>query len=128
MVIFYIYSNDIRQHQEALESVMCDVIRIATRSGKGNQPLNIKTDVEWPILKLGLQKFWWRFYFSLLLVASLLFRRIFMTSHMTLSSASNIQIFFLSKMTTSTEAQLKKISKITQNSTPSQRYWVFSLL
>ena len=33
---------------EALESVICDVIkirlkrRIATRSGKGNQPLNIK--------------------------------------------------------------------------------------
>ena len=39
---------------------MCDVIkirlkrRIATRSGKGNQPLNIKTDVEWPILNIGL--------------------------------------------------------------------------
>ncbi len=37
---------------EALESVMCDVIkirlkrRIATRSGKGNQPLNIKTALE----------------------------------------------------------------------------------
>ena len=34
---------------EALESVLCDVIkirlkrRIATRIGKGNQPLNIKT-------------------------------------------------------------------------------------
>ena len=42
-----------------LGSVKCDVIKIrlkrwiATRSGKGNQPLNIKTDVEQPILKLG---------------------------------------------------------------------------
>ena len=38
---------------------MSDVIkiclkrRIATRSGKGNQPLKIKTAAEWPILKLG---------------------------------------------------------------------------
>ena len=38
---------------------MCDVIKIrlkrryATRSGKGNQPQNIKTAVEQPILKLG---------------------------------------------------------------------------
>ena len=45
---------------EALESVMCDVIkirlkrRIATRSGKGTQPLNIKIAVARPILKLGL--------------------------------------------------------------------------
>ncbi len=30
-------------------------IRIATRSGKGNQPINIKTAVERPMLKLGLQ-------------------------------------------------------------------------
>ncbi len=42
---------------------MCDVIkmrlerRIATRSWKGNQPLNIKTAVERPILKLELQIF-----------------------------------------------------------------------
>ena len=42
---------------------MCDVIkihikrRIATRSEKGNQPLNIKTDVERPILKLELPNF-----------------------------------------------------------------------
>ena len=48
---------------EALESVMCDVIkirlkrRIATRCGKGNQPLNIKTAVEQPIFKLGLPSF-----------------------------------------------------------------------
>ena len=48
---------------EALESVMCDVIKIclkrsiATRSGKGDQPLNIKTAVERPILKLGLPNF-----------------------------------------------------------------------
>ncbi len=79
---------------EALEIVMCDVIRIrlnrriSTRSGKGNQPLNIKTVVERPILKLGLPNFSWSSYFILPLVASLLFRHIFMTSHMTLSSAS----------------------------------------
>ncbi len=42
---------------------MCDVIkirlnrRIATRSGKGNPPLNIKTAVEGPILKLELPTF-----------------------------------------------------------------------
>ncbi len=42
---------------------MCDVIkislkrRIATRSGKGNQPLNIKTSIEQPILKLGYPNF-----------------------------------------------------------------------
>ncbi len=76
-----------------MESIMCDVIiirlkrRIATRSGKVNHPLNIKTAVERPILKLGLLNFRWSFYFILLLVASLLFRSIFMTSHMTLSSA-----------------------------------------
>ena len=58
---------------------MCDVIkillkrRIATRSGKGNQPLTIKTSVERPILKLGYPNFRWSF-FILLLVASLLFR------------------------------------------------------
>ncbi len=38
---------------------MCDFIiirlkrRIVTRSGKGNQPLNIKIAIERPILKLG---------------------------------------------------------------------------
>ena len=42
---------------------MCDVIkihlkrRIVKRSGKINQPLNIKTAVERPILKLGLPDF-----------------------------------------------------------------------
>ena len=42
---------------------MCDVMkisikrRIAKRSGKGNQPLNIKTAVELQILKLGINKF-----------------------------------------------------------------------
>ena len=42
---------------------MCDVIkiclrkRITTRIGKGNQLLNIKTAVEWTILKLGLPNF-----------------------------------------------------------------------
>ena len=48
---------------------MCDAIkmrpkrRIAIRSGKGNQPLNTKTEVERPILKLGLPSFRWNFYF-----------------------------------------------------------------
>ena len=48
---------------EVLESGMCDVIKIrlkrrdATRSEKENQPLNIKTAVEQPILKLGLPNF-----------------------------------------------------------------------
>ena len=37
--------------------------RYATRSGKGNQPLNIKTAVERPILKLGLPNFIWIFKF-----------------------------------------------------------------
>ena len=59
---------------------MCDVIkirlkRIATRSGKGNQPLNIKTSVERPILELGLPNFMWSFYFILLLVAHDTFQR-----------------------------------------------------
>ncbi len=73
---------------------MCYVIkihlkrRIATRSWKGNKPLNIKTAVELLILKLGLPNFRCNFYFIVLLVVSLLFRRIFMTSHMILSSAS----------------------------------------
>ena len=64
--------------REALESVMCDVIkirlkrRITTRSGKGNQPLNIRPAVERPILMLGLPNFRWSFYFILILVASLL--------------------------------------------------------
>ena len=62
---------------------MCDVIktrlkrRIATRSGEGNWPLNIKTAVEQLILKLGLPNFRWSLYFILLLDASLLFRRCF---------------------------------------------------
>ncbi len=57
---------------------MCDVIkirlerRIATRSGKRNQPLYIKTAAERPILRLGLPNFRWSFYFILLLVASLI--------------------------------------------------------
>ena len=59
---------------------MCDVIdirlkrRIATKSGKRNQPLNIKTAVKRPILEIGLTNFMWSF-FILLLVESLLFRR-----------------------------------------------------
>ncbi len=53
--------------EEALESVMCEVIkiqlkkRITTRSWRENQPLNIITAVERQILKLGLPLF----YFSL---------------------------------------------------------------
>ena len=45
------------------KGVMCDVIKIRlkisiiTRSGRENQPLNIKTAVERPIFKLGLPKF-----------------------------------------------------------------------
>ena len=74
---------------------MCDVIkirlkrRIATRSGKGNQLLNITTAVELPILMLGLTNFRWSFRFILLLVASLPFRRTFMMSHLTFSIASH---------------------------------------
>ena len=62
---------------------MCEVIkirverRIATRSGKENQLLDIRTAVEWPIFNLGLPNFRWSFYFILLLVASLLFIRFF---------------------------------------------------
>ena len=50
-----------------MESVMCDVLkiriksRIVTRSEKGNKTPNIKTDVERPILKLGLPNFRWSF-------------------------------------------------------------------
>ena len=51
--------------------------RIATRRGKGNQPLYIKSVVKRPILKLGYPNFMWRFYFVLFLVASLLFRLFF---------------------------------------------------
>ena len=46
---------------------MCVVIkirlkrRIAKRSGKGTQPLNIKTAVERPVLKQGLPNFRWSF-------------------------------------------------------------------
>ena len=50
----------------------CDIIKIrierrfATRSGEGNQPLNITTAVERPILKLGLPNFYMEllFYFT----------------------------------------------------------------
>ncbi len=65
---------------EVLESVMRDVIkirlkrRIASRSGKGNQSLNIITAVERPILMLGLPNFRRSFYSILNLVVSLLFR------------------------------------------------------
>ena len=81
---------------EVLESGICDVINIrlkrrdALRNGIGNQSLDIKTAVERLILKVGLPNFSWSYYFILLLVASLILRRIFMTSHMTLSSPSEI--------------------------------------
>ncbi len=70
------YKKELPRHTKLLESVTCDVIKIrlkrwiATRSGKGNQPIDIKTAVERPILKLGLPNFRWSFYFILLLVAS----------------------------------------------------------
>ncbi len=85
---------------KVLESVICDVIKIrlkrsiVTRSGKGNKPLNIKTDVELPTLKLGLPNFRLSFYFILLLLASLLFRRLFMTSHMAVF-LSNLSHYFM---------------------------------
>ncbi len=77
---------------------MCDVIKIRLKrgiatNGKGSQPLNLKTAAELPILKLELTI--WSFYFFLLLVASLLFKHIFITSHMTLYSASNITSFLI---------------------------------
>ena len=90
------------QNSEALESDMCDVKkirlkrRIATRSWRGNQPLNIKIALERLILRLGLPNFRCSFYFILLLVVSLLFRCFFMTSHMPLSSISSSLIFYLS--------------------------------
>ncbi len=83
---------------EALESVMCDVIKIrlkrrdATRSGKGNHPLNIKTAVDWPILKIGLQNFKGSFY-SIFFSLHPSFLDVFlMTSHMPLSCASDFKI------------------------------------
>ena len=85
--ILYLYYTCL---YEALESGMYDVIKkslkrsYATRSGKGNQPLNIKTAVQRPILKLGLLNFKWSFYFISLLGVYLLF----MASHMPLSRAS----------------------------------------
>ncbi len=89
----------------ALESAMCDFIkislkrRIATRTGKENQPLSIKTAVERPILKQVLQNFRWNFYFILLVVASLLYRRVFLWRHTwhfpALWSAAKTNIFFL---------------------------------
>ncbi len=53
--------------------------RIATRRSKENWPLNIKTDAKWPILKLRLPNLRFSFYFILLLVVFLLFKRIYIT-------------------------------------------------
>ncbi len=81
-------------YKGAPKNIICDVIkkplkrRAATRSGKENQPLDIKTAFERPILTLGFTNHRWSFYFILFFVASLLLRRIFKTSHMTLSIAS----------------------------------------
>ncbi len=91
---------------------------IATTSGKGNQPLNMKAAAELPILKLGLTNFRWSFYFILLLVASLLFRRIFMTRHITLSNASLRATFGfvkLTRMTTSISSEAEILRKIYGN-------------
>ncbi len=83
------------KQNEAPRGVMCDVIkislkiRISTKGGKGNQQLSIKTAERPANFKARITKFRWSFYFILLLVATLLFTRIFMTSHRTLSSASN---------------------------------------
>ncbi len=58
-LIMFILFRIIFLPYEELVSVMCDVIKIrlkrsiASRSGKGNQPLNIKTAVERLILNLG---------------------------------------------------------------------------
>ena len=70
-------------NNEALESIMCDVIkiclesRISTRSGKENQLLDIKTALERPIFNLGLPNIRWSYYSILLFIASLLFRTLF---------------------------------------------------
>ncbi len=86
---------------------MCDVIKIrlkrrdVMRSGKGNQPLNIKTAVEWHILKnIGLPNFKWSFYFILLHIASLLFMRFLWrhTCHFPVLHFK-VQIFYLRKLT-----------------------------
>ncbi len=53
----------VKNDLEALESVMCDVIkiclkgRIATRSRNANQPLIITTSVPRSILRVGLPNF-----------------------------------------------------------------------
>ncbi len=66
---YQLYSIKFLSSKEALESVMCDIIkiilkrRLETRSGKGNQPLNNKTDVECQILKLEIQNVSLSFYF-----------------------------------------------------------------
>ncbi len=84
-------SHLIWMFSEALESAMSDDMkigmkrRISTRSGKGNQLLNIKTAVERPILKIGIPNFEFLFYLTSYCIPH--FRVIFMTSHMTPSSA-----------------------------------------
>ncbi len=76
---------------EALESVMCDVIKIRLKRRDATRILRCIAYIGDPSFKIGRSTFvlifsgWFPFP---LLVAILLFRRIFMTSHMTLSSAS----------------------------------------
>ncbi len=70
----------------ALERGKCDVIKVRL---KRREATRIKTAVERSFLKLGLLNFKWSFYCISFPVASHLFRHIFMTSHMTLSSASS---------------------------------------
>ncbi len=79
---------------EALESVMCEVIKIRLKSRNATRnkfKLKLHLKLGNPSFKIGrsaailIFSGWFPFP---LLVAILLFRRIFVTSHMTLSSAS----------------------------------------
>ncbi len=94
------------------------------------------TAVERPILKLGLSNFRWSFYFTLLLVAPILFRRVFRTSHMTLSIASielKRSIAFLNKNTyiciiNRNECQVSAILRKPQIFSPTPNpFWKFML-
>ncbi len=76
---------------EALESVMCDVLKIRLKRRDATRIKKLQLKFGNPSFKTGRYRSvlifsgWFPFPF---LVAILLFRRIFMTSHMTLSSAS----------------------------------------
>ncbi len=96
---------------------MYDVIKInlkrryATRSSKGNQPLNIKTAAERPILKLGLPNFRCSFYFYFTTRCNPPFKTYFMTLHMTFSRASFLVVHIVPHCSLSRSEQL--ICKIT---------------